>query len=171
MSRRLTIRQAAVLAAVERLGRTNVLDLSADFRGVGSSSIVRVLDRLHELGHLERAGDPGLVYVGGVEYWARPRETPVAAALAATLLTRLRREFGADRAWLHPEGHDVVLALSLIDIADALNGDDASLQRVASCVSEARRDGMIDGVTVAAELSNQEGEPSIVVHLRVRVGV
>jgi hypothetical protein len=112
-----------------------------------------------------------LVYVGGVEYWARPRDTPVAGALADTLLTRLRREFGAGRAWLHPGGRDVILALSLTDIADALNGDDASLQRVAQCVSEARGDGMIDGVTIAAEISNPQGEPSIVVHLRVRIAV
>lgn len=170
MPKRLTNRQAAVLAAVERLGRTNVLDLSADFPHVESSSIVRVLDRVHELGHLERAGDPGLVYVGGVEYWARPRDTPVTTALADAVLALLRRELGDDWAWLHPGGHDVVVAVRLTDIAQALGGDDAPLQRVARLVAQLRRDGKVDGVTVGAEIGNPQGQPSIVAHLRLPVG-
>lgn len=116
MPRRLTDRQAAVLAAVERRGRTTVGELGADFSGMASSALVKVLDRLQELGHVERAGDPSLVYVGGVEFWARPRDTTSRAALVDIVLARGRREFGDHRVWLHSGSRDVVLAVPLTQL-------------------------------------------------------
>lgn len=167
MPRRLTNRQAAVLAAVERRGRTTVDALGADFRDVASSTLVRTLDRLHELGHVDRAGDPSLVYVGGVEFWARPREPTSPTVVAEAVLARLRHEFGDHRAWLHPGRHDVVLAGPLVDISQALQGDDAPLTRIAGFVAMLRREGTAVSLTVGAEISSPQGEASIVVHLKL----
>lgn len=75
-TRRLTDRQTAVLAALERLGRATLLDLSGQFPELSSSALGSVLEALERRGLVASAGDPGLIYVGGVEWWARSRSHP-----------------------------------------------------------------------------------------------
>lgn len=134
---------------------------------MASSALIAVPDRLHELGHVERAGDPSLIYVGGLEFWARPRDTSSRGALVDAVLARGRREFGDHRVWLHSGSRDIVLALPLTHIGQALEGDDAPLKQIAGFVATLRREGTAVNVTVGAEISSPQGEPRIVVHLKL----
>lgn len=64
--RRLTNRQAALLAAVERAGRVTVMDLG------GASALARRLETLVGRGLLKTEGDPRNIYLGRPELWSTP---------------------------------------------------------------------------------------------------
>ena len=55
--KRLTDRQIAVLAAVERFGSPNLPDLHFDFPQLAPSTVLRVLDALEGKGLIEPSGD------------------------------------------------------------------------------------------------------------------
>ena len=74
-SRKLTIRQTAVLAAIERRRACTLLDLHAEFPQLAPSDIWRVIDSLARLGLVNRAGEFDRAYVGVVVFSpARLRE-------------------------------------------------------------------------------------------------
>jgi hypothetical protein len=79
---RLTERQAAVLAAVKRLGSANAFDLRAAFPDLAQSELMRNGDRLVELGHLRVEGDPTRRYLGGVRYFPAGSRSSLAPELA-----------------------------------------------------------------------------------------
>ncbi len=64
MPRRLTDRQVAVLAAVERLGRPTIPELWDEFPALAPSEIYRVLKALIAKGYVEMSGNPHWVYLG-----------------------------------------------------------------------------------------------------------
>ena len=64
MPRRLTDRQVAVLAAVERLGQPTIPDLWPEFPALAPSEIHRVLKALIRKGLVERSGNPQWAYLG-----------------------------------------------------------------------------------------------------------
>ena len=66
----LTNRQAAVLAAVERLGQPTMLELRAEMSALAPSAIARVLDALERRALVDGAGDEALIYLGGVRFWS-----------------------------------------------------------------------------------------------------
>ena len=65
-----TNRQAAVLAAVERLGQPTRLELRAEMSALAPSAIARVLDALERRGLVDGAGDEALIYLGDVRFWS-----------------------------------------------------------------------------------------------------
>lgn len=67
---KLTDRQTAVLAAVERLGRPVMADLWHEFPALAPSSIKKVLDALEKKGLVNHAGDEGQAFVNGVHWWS-----------------------------------------------------------------------------------------------------
>jgi DNA-binding IclR family transcriptional regulator len=78
VTRRLTDRQVAVLAAVERLGRPTIPDLRTQFPALAPSEIHRVLKSLIGRGYVEASGNPMWVYLGepppGFRYDVPPEE-------------------------------------------------------------------------------------------------
>jgi DNA-binding MarR family transcriptional regulator len=68
--RRLTIRQNAVLAAVERRGECTLLDLRCDFPDLAPSMVWRVVESLAGRGLVNRAGDFERAYLGDVTFSA-----------------------------------------------------------------------------------------------------
>jgi hypothetical protein len=76
---KLTDRQTAVLAAVERLGRPVMSDLWKEFPDLTPSAIKKVLDALGKRGRVEHSGDESQVFVNGVHWWSTaltPTEYP-----------------------------------------------------------------------------------------------
>jgi hypothetical protein len=69
-STKLTPRQAAVLAAVERLGRPVMADLWEQFPSLQPSAIRRVLGSLESKGLIAHAGDDSQAYLNGVTWWS-----------------------------------------------------------------------------------------------------
>jgi DNA-binding MarR family transcriptional regulator len=65
---RLTVRQAAVLAAIERRRECSLLDLRQDFPQLYPSTVLRVIDVLSASGLVNRVGDFERVYLGGVTF-------------------------------------------------------------------------------------------------------
>jgi DNA-binding IclR family transcriptional regulator len=61
---RLTDRQVAVLAAVERLGRPTLPDLRYEFPHLAPSLVYRVLVSLEKKGLIESSGNPYWRYLG-----------------------------------------------------------------------------------------------------------
>jgi DNA-binding IclR family transcriptional regulator len=64
MPKRLTDRQVAVLAAVERLGQPTIPDLWQEFPALAPSEIYRVLKALIRRGYVEESGNRHWVYLG-----------------------------------------------------------------------------------------------------------
>ena len=119
---RLTDRQAAVLAAVERLGRPTMLDLRDEFPGLAPSAVHSVLEALRKKGLVDSSGDPSQRYLGGVKYWSTaisPKEPP-APVVALMELVR-RADTGLD-CWTDPDARVVVFLLPLSDLARDLRG-------------------------------------------------
>lgn len=67
--RKLTIRQSAVLAAVERRRTCTLLDLWDDFPDLPPSAALRVINALELRGLVTRVGNPADVYLGGVTFF------------------------------------------------------------------------------------------------------
>lgn len=67
--RRLTDRQVAVIAAVERLGSPTLPDLHFEFPDLAPSTVLRTLEALGAKGLITSCGNPQFAYqgVGGLE--------------------------------------------------------------------------------------------------------
>lgn len=83
-SRRLTTRQVAVLAAVERLGHPTVPELTSDLDGMRPSDIVRVLDVLERKSKVVASGCRHWTYLGD------PAGIPQAPQIPAADVVRYR---------------------------------------------------------------------------------
>jgi hypothetical protein len=123
---KLTVRQAAVLAAVERLGRPTLHDLREEFPGLMPSAIARVLEALRRMGKIDWAGDDTRRYLDGVTYWSTALEpTPVPEELQY-LWEDLRGD-GSDLvvdAEMDPYRGTITILVRLADLAAFLGGDD-----------------------------------------------
>src|SRR4051794_9457971 len=120
MTRRLTDRQAAVLAAVERLGRPAMADLWDAFPDLQPSAIKGVLDSLTKKGMVESSGDPSQVYLGGVQWWSTaisPTSEDPALAKLTGAVANLGVRFDAD-----PHEKQVTLFLPLVEVEALLQG-------------------------------------------------
>jgi hypothetical protein len=74
VARELTIRQAAVLAAIERHGGIASLPrLREDFQAIMPGAVLRVMEALERRSLVARFGDDEQVYLGGVAFVALPR--------------------------------------------------------------------------------------------------
>src|SRR5581483_8226604 len=62
--KRLTDRQVALLAAVERLGRPTLPDLRFEFPQLAPSTVLRTLNALEKKGLVTSSGDHQWVYLG-----------------------------------------------------------------------------------------------------------
>lgn len=67
----LTVRQTAVLAALDRRGECSLWDLREDFPQLAPSTVERVFSALERRGLAEREGPAAEVFVGGVIFRSR----------------------------------------------------------------------------------------------------
>lgn len=70
--RKLTVRQAAVLAAIERHREATLFDLREDFPALMPSAVERVVRSLERRGLVQREGDDEQVFLGGVTFRPAP---------------------------------------------------------------------------------------------------
>lgn len=152
MERKLTLRQATVLAALERLGRATMIDLSSEL-ALMPSAIARVLDALERRGLVARSGNPSMIYMGGVEFWPVTRS----ASSPGTDVIALMDELGAPdglTTWLDPERRALHLLMPLDAVLGELTGADerfrAVRQRVLE-ITEARALDIAVGTAVVAD--------------------
>jgi len=80
--RKLTPRQSAVLAAIERRGSATLLELwTYEFPRLPQSVLARVAERMVERGHLVAEGNSHFIYTGGVRFWPKKARPAVSADL------------------------------------------------------------------------------------------
>jgi hypothetical protein len=168
--RRLTQRQAAVLAAVERLGRPNMLDLHDEFPDLAPSAVHTVLEALRTRGLIDSSGDPSQRYLGAVTYWSTaisPTETPPALARLATLLEEA--DLGLD-SWVDPDARAVVVLLPLGKVVDDLVGRPArTLIRLRELLSDARAAERLASLRISTEMTI-DSRPQSALRLELQPG-
>jgi hypothetical protein len=155
--RRLTDRQTAVLAAVERVGRPVMADLWEQFPELAPSSIKSVLDALERRGLVRHSGDDRQVYLNGVTWWS----TAMPGAEGAPALDRLVAAL--DRAGLEleqrgdaPEGC-VTAFLPIVELEAELQSQPSGiLDRLRAVLRELEAQGSpvrlsIDEISAGAE--------------------
>lgn len=139
---RLTDRQAAVLAAIERLGRPSMPELHGEFPQLAPSAVARVLESLERKGLVARAGDPDQIYLGGVRWWstALPPDSlaPDVAAIVAALETAAP---DLERS-VDPAARTVTVYVPVAELEDFLaGGTSVAMQQVRGCVWLLEREG------------------------------
>jgi len=87
--RKLTDRQVAVLAAIERTGNPTALGLGYEFRTT-AAKIYRVIETLIRRGLVEQTGNPHWVYLGGPEDWGPSIHWPPGMEIPAEDIVRFR---------------------------------------------------------------------------------
>lgn len=162
--RKLTPRQTAVLAAVERLGQPGMLELSAEFN-FAPSEIARVLEVLEQRGLVARSGDPALIYTGGVRFWATARNGEPDTEWLRSLLDALTQG-EVIAGWIEPDQRAVVVYLPLCSVErQLLEGDDERFECLSARIRELRGNGRLAGIDVAAAVSHEKGEAALKVSL------
>lgn len=161
--RRLTERQAAVLAAVERLGRPVMTDLWEQFPDLAPSAIKRVLDSLEKKGLVEHAGDESQAYLNAVRWWStalKPSQSDPRLAEIATAIAALKLEHSVD-----PHEQAVQVFLPLVEIESYLRGLPSEfVDGLRSAITELERDGNPVRLTINTQLTTNP-EPLLVLHI------
>jgi hypothetical protein len=154
---RLSDRQAAVLAAVERIGRPVMADLWEQFPELAPSSIKRVVDALERRGLVGRSGDDRRVYLNGVTWWSTALPTTEDAPTLDAVVAAL------DRAGLSLEQRGdakegcVTAFLPLVELeAELRSQPSATLDRLRAVLRELEARGWpvrlsIDAIAVGSE--------------------
>ena len=152
--RRLTDRQTAVLAAVERLGRPSMPELHREFPRLAPSAINRVLAALESKGLVACAGDPHQVYLGGVQWWSTASgsgfEDPRFARLTAAVeKAELGCEVTAD-----PASGTVTVFLPVAEVESYLAGRaSVGAERIRGLVWRLERDREPVRLAIRSEIS------------------
>ncbi len=156
--KRLTDRQTAVLAALERLGRPTMLDLREEFPELAPSAVHAVIEALRKKGLADASGDERQRYLGGVRYWSTaisPTELP--AALAA-LLDLIEKAAAPLDVRVDQDAKAVVLLLPLVDLADELMGRQRrSVATLRQCLGDAERSELLGGMRISTEITTDSG--------------
>jgi hypothetical protein len=164
--RRLTDRQAAVLAVVERIGRPVMADLWREFPDLAPSAIKRVLDSLERKGLVDHAGDEGQAFVGGVHWWSTA-VTPTAydeeleAIVAGIEAADLGLRHTAD-----PHARAVTVFLPLTEVEWHLHGlPTDTMDALRACLAEIEAGGVLLSVSISTEIASRP-EPLLAVQVR-----
>ena len=163
---RLTDRQTAVLAAVERLGRPVMADLWEQFPELAPSAIKKVLDALEKKGLLSHAGDDSQAFVNGVHWWSTAltpaeRDDQLAVVVQAVEAAALALRYSVD-----PHDRSVTLFLPVVELEAYLRGLPSDpMETLRSCVEGIEAHGQSVRVTVSTQITNNP-EPLLAVNLR-----
>jgi len=164
--RKLTDRQTAVLAAVERLGRPVMADLWQEFPDLAPSAIKNVLDALERKGLVDHAGDHSQAFVNGVHWWSTAlTPTKYDDDLAAVVRAVDEANLGLRHS---PDPHDrsVTVFLPLVELESHLRGlPSAPMARLRSCVESIEADGRSLRLTISTKITH-DPEPLLAVRVR-----
>ena len=166
MPTKLTDRQAAVLAAVERLGRPIMADLWEQFPDLAPSAIRRVLVSLERKGLIAHAGDEAQAYINGVRWWSTAMEPgdpdPRLESIAREIESAdLRVEHSIDAH----AGH-VDLFLPLVELESYLLGlPSEPIERLRAATAELQEGGDPYRVEIGTTISPNP-EPRLVIRIR-----
>jgi hypothetical protein len=158
-SRRPSERQAAVLAAVERLGRPMMADLWEQFPDMQPSAIKKVLDSLESKGLVEHAGEESKVYLNGVHWWSTAlsaTEYPpdVARVAEAVEAADLGVDHNAD-----PHEEQVTVFIPLVEVEGDLQSlPSRPLDRLRSCIQHLEASGTFVRLTIAGITAGAESQ-------------
>lgn len=163
MERRLTNRQTAVLAAVERLGRCSVPDLGAQLPGMMPSAIAAVLAALERRGLIRHAGNRSMIYMGGVEFWPTARAASDASKLhaAAEALRRSTRY----TAWVDEDRRTVSLLVPMSAVLAEVTGSDADFSNLRAVVKEMLDAEAVRGPAIETDVVADGPIPSLQLNL------
>jgi hypothetical protein len=163
---KLTDRQTAVLAAVERLGRPVMADLWQEFPKLAPSTIKRVLDALENKGRVDHSGDDAQAFVNGVHWWSTAlAPTEYGDDLAALVRAVEEANLGLRHS---PDPHDgcVTVFLPLVELESYLRGlPSQPMVDLRSCVERLEAAGHSLRVTISTEITN-DPEPLLAVQVR-----
>ena len=162
----LTDRQAAVLAAVERLRRPVMADLSQQFPDLQPSAIKKVLDSLEKKGLVASAGDDSQAYLNGVHWWstalAPTEEDPRLMAIVEAVGSALT----GLSATADPHEGSVTAFLPLVELESFLQGlPSRPVERIQACVEQLEESGQPVRLSVSTEIAN-DPEPRLAVKFR-----
>ncbi len=163
---KLTDRQTAVLAAVERLGQPVMADLWNEFPDDAPSAIKKVLDALEKKGLVAHAGDPGQAFVNGVHWWSTALaptsyDDELAVIVLAVEDARLGLGHSAD-----PHNRSVSVFLPLVELEAYLQGlPSEPIKRLRSCLEGMAAGGQSVRLSVSTQIAN-DPEPLLAVQIR-----
>lgn len=153
-ARRLTDRQAAVLAAVERLGRPSILELHDEFPALAPSAVARVLASLERKGLVARAGDPDQIYLGGVRWWSTALAPSALDSALAAIEAALQAGGSELERSIDPSERAVTVYLPLGELEAYLGGRTSiAIERIRGCVWRLERDGVAVELSVATRIT------------------
>lgn len=163
---KLTDRQTAVLAAVERLGQPVMADLWQEFPDLVPSAIKKVLDALEKKGLVGHAGDDSQAFTNGVRWWSTAltpthHDDELSRIVAALETAKLGLRYFAD-----PHDRSVTVFLPLVELESHLRGlPTAPMDRLRECVEGIEDAGQAVRVTVSTKITN-DPEPGLAVQIR-----
>lgn len=163
---KLTDRQTAVLAAVERLGRPVMADLWQEFPHLAPSAIKKALDALEKKELVDHAGDDSQAFVNGVHWWSTALtptqyDDELATVVEAVEAAHLGLRYTADH-------HDrsVTVFLPLVEVEAHLHGlPSGPMEALRSCVESIESSGQAVRVSVSTQITN-DPEPLLAVQVR-----
>jgi hypothetical protein len=164
-STKLTPRQAAVLAAVERLGRPVMADLWEQFPSLQPSAIRRVLGSLESKGLIAHAGDDSQAYLNGVTWWSTAfYAAELDPGLAAIKDATERDDLGLETS-VDPHGGHVDAFLPLVELEAYLQGlPSTPLRRLRAMSQELAEAGTPCRVEIGTAISANP-EPRLAIRL------
>lgn len=167
IKRRLTPRQTAILAAIERRGCATLVELRDDFPELAPSVVASVLEALVRRQLVRASGDPSLVYVGGVQF--RPARRSI-AAVPNELDDLARRVIavGGWQVWVDYSGLAVYVLVPLSEIQDGILGiGDSRFEQLQHLVGDLASDASVSSFGLESQLSVSGGEAA----LQLRLGL
>lgn len=163
---KLTDRQTAVLAAVERLGRPMMADLWQEFPVIAPSAIKKVLDALEKKGLVAHAGDESQAFVNGVHWWSTALTPTEYDDELATLVEAIEVAQLGLRHTADPHDRSVTVFLPLVELEAHLRGlPSGPMEALRSCVESIEGRGQPVRVSVSTEVTN-DPEPLLAVQVR-----
>lgn len=163
--RRLTERQTAVLAAVERIGRPIMRDLWAEFPHLAPSAIKSVLTSLEKKDLVAHSGDWSMAYVDGVTWWSTAVEAGDDPDLDGLVRRLGEAKLGLELS-VDPHERTVLIRLPLVELESYLQGmPSGMIDRLRTCLEELDEAGAPARLTISTALS-MDPEPLLVLQLR-----